>query len=470
MRSLLSADKPNTMRKTLLIVTLSILVQNLFSQSDSLLKTFKYRIDNYRAINFSVGGNSQFQKSELVSNISKNSSSGGGLGASYYTVKNTDKILLTTEGSLYSSFSTGKAEDTVIRNKSRNFSAAPQFSILNKWFYKKNIFAELGADLSAALYTNKNVLSNFPDPSKDRQANYAIAVHTGIGKGRLENITDMQNALWLYKELENTQSLSRSLSDAELDELGRTITKANNTRILDSRKRTQFVLQTADNFFQQKGLVSKTDINYFTKLNDILFFAINNTRLAGTEKYIRFTPAISYLDRYTTPNGAFSKYQRSGDSKSILLSAGINKYIPLSLKHQNNFGAAVKLNHIFYRSIDKYFTSGVLTSETKESPFIKQAGVNLFFQHAFYPNTRTIVSFDLQAETGSQKIEDKSGYYGKANLSASFNYFISYRTRFTCDAGVEYTKNTYEYNTLQSLQLLPDIIRFYVNAGVGISL
>jgi hypothetical protein len=201
-----------------------------------------------------------------------------------------------------------------------------------------------------------------------------------------------------------------------------------------------------------------------------LFFAINNTRLAGTEKYIRFTPAISYLDRYTTPNGAFSKYQRSGDSKSILLSAGINKYIPLSLKHQNNFGAAVKLNHIFYRSIDKYFTSGVLTSETKESPFIKQAGVNLFFQHAFYPNTRTIVSFDLQAETGSQKIEDKSGYYGKANLSASFNYFISYRTRFTCDAGVAYTKNTYEYNTLQSLQLLPDIIRFYVNAGVGISL
>jgi hypothetical protein len=458
------------MRKTLLIITLSIFVQDLFSQSDSLLKTFKYRIDNYKAINLSVGGSSQFQKSEFVSNRYKNSSAGGGFGASYYTVKSTENIFLTTEGSLYSSFSTGKAEDTAITNKARNFSVAPQFSILNKWFFIKNIFTELGADLSTSLYTNKNDLSNFPDPLKDRQANYTIAVHTGVGKGRLENITDMQNALWLYKELENAQSLSRSLSDAELNELGSTITKANNTRVLDSRKRTQYVLQTADNFFQQKSLIRKMDINYFTGLNDILFFAINNTRLAGTEKYIRLTPTLSSLNRKLITNGVYNKYEQRADSKSILFSTGFNKYTPVNLKHQNNYGASIRLNYVSYNSADKYFTSGILISETKVNPILKQVSINLFFQHAIYPNTRTVVSFDLQSEAGSQRVEDKSDFYGKVNLSGSLNYFISYRTRFTCNLGTAYTKNLYGYNTAQYLQLLPDDVRFYISAGVGINL
>lgn len=103
----------------------------------------------------------------------------------------------------------------------------------------------------------------------------------------------MQNALWLNKALEEATLLSRQLSGDELNELGKTITKGNNTRVVDLRKRTRFILKIVDDFFQQKEIINSTNINYFSHLNDIMFFTVNNPRLSGTEHFIRFTPEIS---------------------------------------------------------------------------------------------------------------------------------------------------------------------------------
>ena len=70
------------MKKTLLIIVLFLSVQNLFSQQDSLLKKFKYRIDHYQAANFTIGANTQFYKENpMVTNNSKSSSTSGTLGA-----------------------------------------------------------------------------------------------------------------------------------------------------------------------------------------------------------------------------------------------------------------------------------------------------------------------------------------------------------------------------------------------------
>lgn len=332
------------------------------------------------------------------------------------------------------------------------------------------MFTELGADISGRIYANKNELSNYQSPLQNKQNDYSIAVNMGIGKGRLENITDMQNALWLYKALEEEKRLSRSLSADELNELGRTITLANNTRVLDFRKRTQFMLETTDKFFQQKNLLTATDIRYFSSLNDILFFAINNPRLSGTEIYVRLTPAIKNANRDEINNSLFTNYENRVVNKSVLLSAGISKYIAVNLRHQNNYGMSLKLNYDLYHETNKYFTSGSLTNQLDFNTTIKQAGVNLFFQHAIYPNTRTTISFNLQSDAGYQDVEQGSGFFGMADLSGLFDYFISYRTRFTCSLGAVWQKNIYGYTYYQYLQLLPDNVRLFANAGFQVNL
>lgn len=455
------------MRKNILFVFLSISSVSLYSQQDSVLKNFKYRIDHYRAISLNVNGGSAYNKSDQGSGDTKNSSSSGNFSVGMNTIKSTDNILKTTSGYLSSSFNSNRSENSTNTNKNRGYFIALQYSLLNKRFSGQHFF-EYGIDAAGSTTSDRQTSSQFPPALRNKQNSYAVALPLGFGKGRLENITDMQNALWLQQSLQEAGRLSGALSSEELNLLGRSITKGNNTRILDFRKRTQFILETVDSYLQQKGLISKNDIAYFSNLNDILFFAFNNNRLAGTEKFIRFTPSVSGYNRNGTQSGVVDKYEMDPYILSGLVSIGFNKYKPVNLKHQDNYGAAVKLNYISWNSTERYFSSGVLFSENKFDQDIKQAGLKLFYQHAFYPNTRTNINLNLETEGGYQDAGATDEFYGMASLAGNLNYFISYRTRLTFDIGAAYRKNI--YTAYQTLQVQPDNIQFFVNAGIGINL
>lgn len=455
------------MRKTILFVFLFISSVSLYSQQDSVLKNFKYRIDHYRAITLNVNGGSSYNKSELGSGDTKNSSSSGSFSVGMNTIRSTDNILRTTYGNISSSFNSNRSENTSTTNKNKGYFAAVQYSLLNKQFSGQR-FIEYGIDAAGSINSDRQT-SSMPQPAlKNKQSSYAVALPVGIGKGRLENITDMQNALWLQQSLQEAGRLSNTLSAEELNQLGRSITRGNNTRILDFRKRTQFILETVDSYLQQKGLISKNDITYFSNLNDILFFAFNNNRLAGTEKFIRLTPSLSGYNRNGTQIGVFDKYEMDPYIVSGLVSIGFNKYKPVNLKHQDNYGVAVKLNYISWNSTERYFSSGVLFTENKFDQDIKQAGLKLFYQHAFYPNTRTNINLNLETEGGYQDAGATDEFYGMASLAGNLNYFISYRTRLTFDIGAAYRKNI--YTAYQTLQVQPDNIQFFINAGIGINL
>jgi hypothetical protein len=455
------------MRKIFFLLILIFLSAPVFCQQDSLLKNFKFRNSKFQAINLDIGSISQFNRVELGSGTNKNSNSGGGLGAGYYAAKSTDKLLFTATAGMGANFNFSKSTSTNENNKNNSFTTLPRVSVLNKWF-NKNKFIELGAVTNANIYTNKATNAVTAIVSKGNQVEYSLAINTGIGTGRLENITDMQNALWLTKALEVSGSISHPLSATALNELGRTLTKANNTRVLDDRKRIQFVLATVDNFFQQKGLVGKTDITYFSNLNDILFFAFNTQRLSGTEKYIRFTPAIAGYYYNNTQNNNIDKNKQRSDVKSLILSTGFNKYAPKNLVHQNNYGIALKLS---YDDIDfayRSFTSGTIINEITGISTLKKAAVDLFFEHAIYPNTRTIINFNLQTQGGYQDVNKLAGFFGQANVSGALNYFISYRTRLNCNFGAIYRNNVYEIG--RYLELLPESVRLYANAGININI
>ena len=456
------------MRKILIALVLVTPAQIAFCQNDSLLKKFKYRIDNYRAIGLNLSGGGQFNQIDPAAATIKNSNFSGNLGAWYYTLKSTDRIQLATSAGLYTSFSGGKSDNQNVINKDKSFSVLPGASALNKWF-SKNMFTELGASISGNLYSYKTEILNQPAPQKYNQSQYSIAINMGIGKGRLENVIDMQNALWLNKVLEAAKSLSRSLTPEDLNDLGRSITKATNTRVLDTRKRIQFSLETVDAYLQQKGLINKTDIAYFSNLNDILFFAFNNPRLAGAEKFIRLTPAIAGWDNEQKYSNGIDKSVNWNKNTSLTLSLGLNKYVPSSLTQQNNYGAFLQLSYTSLKGSIKNFINDILTAETKSNSDWKKAAVNLFYTHAIYPNTRTTINFNLQSEIGYQDLDKQSSIYGSANLYANATYFISYRTRLTCAAGAAYQKNSYRINN-QYLELNSNRTQLYANVGVEISL
>ncbi len=455
------------MRKILITLGLSVPALAAFCQQDSLLKTFKYRINTYRALSLNSFASGNYNKTDFKTSTQENSSGAASIGAIYFITKSTDRISMTSTSSLSAAYSNGKSHNLSGNNRNRNFQIIPSSTILNKWYAQNNFF-ELGATVTGNYYNYKDKSSYQPVPYKVNSGYYSTAINTGIGKGRLENITDMQNALWLNKALTEINKLTRTLTPAELNELGQTITKGNNTRVLDSRKRIQFILKTVDDYLQQQGLINKTDIDYFSNLNDILFFAINNPRLAGTEKYIRFTPEVTFSNSNETSSNDINKFKQRFNTQSLLFTSGISKYVPASLTHQNNYGANIKLFYLHSDSSRKYLANDIVTFENKSNPEVKQAGVNAFYEHAIYPNTRTAINFNLNAESGYQNTKTKEDIYAIVNLNFGVNYFISYRTRFSCNLGMRYSKNDYQF--YQFSYLRPDRVDLYANTGIEINL
>ena len=145
--SLSKTNLTNRIRKIYATLVLSIAITNFFSQQTLVLKNFKYRINNYRAINYSLNSGTQLNSTTLPPGNFTTSSASGAAGANYFTTKSTDKILLTASGSLYSSFYSGKSETPIDENTSKNFYVMPRLHVLNKWYGKK-LFTELGGEVS----------------------------------------------------------------------------------------------------------------------------------------------------------------------------------------------------------------------------------------------------------------------------------------------------------------------------------
>ncbi len=456
------------MRKFLFTLSFTISCCTVFSQQDSLLKNFKYRINHYRAVNFNVGAGGNYANYDLQANDGENSNFSGLVNVAYYSLKSTDRKLSFASANFSSGFTSNRSDFQNGINKHSNFQVVPAINFLNRYFGPGNNFWEWGSAISAQTSTSRTRYVTQPVSGKDNLGQYVATLNTGIGRGRLENITDMQNALWLNKAMEKANRLSGPLTPEQLNDLGRNITRGNNTRVLDARKRTQFILETVDAYLQQQNLVSNTDIKYFTNLNDILFFAFNSPRLSGTEKFIRLSPSVSGSRGNQELKEPFQQTKSNSDIYSAVLDIGFGTYKPANLVHQNNYGASLKAAWHSGDFRDRYFSAGNPPIEINNQTEMKLAGVNLFYQHSIYPNTRTTVNFELQTENGYLDANNTDGFYSNSSLGIFAGYFISYRTRFNFNAGVRYREKTY----LPNSYIIPEQnhLQLFASAGIDINL
>jgi hypothetical protein len=454
------------MKKLLLSLLFSVLFKAAFTQVDSVLQRFKYRINHFRAYSIGISQSGLYNRQEYVPYlVTKYQTVSGNLGAGVSTIHSTDKLLLITNAFINSTYGLNKAYNPQAENKYRTVAVAGQYSLSSRWFAKEK-FAELGTDIALQTGADRNETKNPVVIAKNSHQLYRVRFVLGIGKGRLENITDMQNAIWLTKALQEEGRLSKILTAEELNGLGRAVTLANNTRILDARKRTQYVLHTVDNYLQTNHLISQTDINYFSNLNDILFYAFNNIRFSGTEKFIRLTPGIetTLLDNSNSSNEY--KNEKRPVYKSVFLTVGINRYKPVTLKHQVNYAVALKAGILDFIVKENEYLAGLPISAFEYNKEVRQLAASLFYEHAFYPNTRTVISLGLSGDIGFQHEKDDSQFFTNSGLQASASYFISYRTRLFVNTALKYYKNVWDFS--QSYYLLPD--NFMLSAGAGINI
>jgi hypothetical protein len=453
------------MKKNLLALSLMLFCFVSFAQENLLLSNFKYRINLFRAFNFTGGAGSNFVEENKLQDY-HSFRNNFNVNGSYNTLHSTDKVLFTASYFLGANLAGNGSNDRDVKLRGLTYGIRPEVRINQKWFNNKLRFIELGTSIQLSDFYGRQKQKPDSIISKNTAQNFSIAINTGIGFGRLENITDMQNALWLKRALDEDGFLTKSLTPEELNQLGRTITRANNTRVLDFRKRIQFILETTDSFFQQQQVIKKPDIRYFSHLNDIVFFAFNNQRFSGTEKFIRFTPAIvgSREKRNWVNNSTKEKFF---DTKSLELSIGINHYSPKSLTRQINYGTAIKYNTYYSDIINRETPSGTPIIEDRISNRLTAAVLTAFYEYALYPNTRTNINFNLTTMAGTQRAKNVSEFLASANLNTNISYFISFNTRFNFSMGCIFQHN--EYVNIPELIKNPNRLQLFANASIDIS-
>jgi outer membrane protein W len=460
------------MIKFLLSITIFISTLSALSQEKKLLKNYTYRIDRFNAFNFGLGANAG-QRNFYSANNDISRSVSGSLSANYFTSKSTDKLLQTATMGFATNSSSLKSTGTSNTDKSNDFRIAPAAVLSNKWYFN-NKFVEIAPYFSYAYSTShsKKLVSPVQDDNGTNSfMNGSITI--GVGKGRLENITDMQNAIWLHNILLKEADLKQKLSDEEIIGLAKTITNANNRRVLDGRKRIQYILQKVDGYLQAKELVNKTDMHYFSNLNDVLFFANNTTRQAGTEKYIRFIPSfvnnVTKFEQHIIPTSSNKSIVNGAE---IAMKIGLQQYKPLNLAHQIDYGAAVKLNYGKAKENYTSFLNANVDYNYKLTDEWRKIGLDYFFSYSIIPNTRTNINFNLQAENGYQRHNGLNEVYHSLVFGAGADYFISYNTRFNFNIGTIYNNNNFDiraFNRYYTSNLDTHDLSLFCNANLAIA-
>ena len=457
----LIAKLPQFMKLFYTIVLSIFFASNIFAQESKLLQNFKYRVDNYKAIGLFADAGGGVSKEYFSSN---DNNLGSGIGANFNFINSTDYKKTVIAANISGGFNKANYNSSTTQKDKYRFASSSIY-LNNTWYKGKNYF-EIGASISSKI--NKATTQNYNNTGIGNSKNdgYVLSPIIGVGKGRIENVTDMQNALWLYKSLKNEKNLSGELTDEELNNLGKSITKGKNTRVLDFRRRTKFILKTVDSYLQEKGIISKTDINYFNTLNDNLFFANNAERLSGKELYLNINPQMIGENKEYFLKGNSYSLQNKSEIKDLTATIGFRKFLPQSLKHQNNYGFAIKAKILkFIETEKKIYVNNVVTNYYVEYN-IQQYGPELFYEHAIYPNTRTNINVRADFNFGVQILNKFQDDFARLKLNAGINYFINYRTRFIADLGLNYQSNSLNY--FERNIFLPD--RLFVNTRVGIDI
>lgn len=171
-----------------------------------------------------------------------------------------------------------------------NFSPRISLNTQNKFYLPKRegsgFFVEgnlmVDASPTIASYGETMVNGSFFSKQEERVKKGWGSAELGVGKGRLELVTDAATAMFMLKDLEKAGCLSRPLMREDVLLLSQVITSQNNFRFFDTRMKRIRQLQLVDSVLQSRGLLKTSSIQNFAILNDNLYFTNLSPRSSGS--------------------------------------------------------------------------------------------------------------------------------------------------------------------------------------------
>lgn len=456
-----------------LLVVLFTFLSTIKAQdvTDFKLSDYKYRTTGFRAMAGSASSNGNFNASSNKNDTGKITAGAHQFNLSAQLIQrqtynldaraHTVDIVTSLGTQLQGQNSGGFKNNNNVINLGGSY-------ISSDILYREKYFLEIGGSASVAATITQNKMNT--SKTATTSISPLLSLSLGIGQGRLENVMDAQMALFLLDDLYKKNIIRNKVDKQTAYQLAQLVTSLRNRRIFDYRVRRTVELSAIDSFFKAKKLVTASDINYFSSINDIWSFSIqagnrqitqgytglNNVfineftipgfinqliRRSGTIRYIRLMPSFTPTIQSTKTDS--TKFKTNSATTDIRLAVGMDKNIPVNLHWQKNYSVQV---HSYYtpRSFNTSPTSSVPIipgvpvvpeGSAAKTPLL-EVGIDARYGVGYYPNTRTAIYWQVYGEVGYGLTK---GFLGKglssslgSNLNAS--YFINYNTRLAAEA------------------------------------
>jgi hypothetical protein len=408
--------------KPVLLIAFSILIFSAAAQQKlqaQALQNYKYRTNGFKLLSVNGG---------LSNNISignyPNQSNSLNIAPviNYYAIKSTDKKQAETNANMQPVFYFNSNRASNNNQKQSSGGLTSNFTTTTKKFKGTN-FIETGFFITPSVDLNKSI---FTDTLIQKNNNYnaAMGFTIGIGKGRIENVTDAQMAYFILTDLQKQKLLTKDFDSANLIDLAKTITALNNTLLFDFRRKRIFELQQIDSFLQKSNLIDKYSIGYFTTLADNWYYAFNPNRRHGKQKYIRWQPGVAYSNKSEnqTKSGILTSQKNSSSSVIGTLALGIDNYSAKNMNWQFNKGISLATSYQYSNAKNAVGNTNITTGSG--SMFSQLWG---YLEWGYFPNTRTNIFTSVYNQLFYSY--DSNQAFNITGISFNANYFVSYNTR-----------------------------------------
>jgi len=274
------------------------------------------------------------------------------------------------------------------------------------------------------------------------QHSLTFAPKLGLGFGRIEDVTDARQAIYMLEALHKNGVLSRQLSNEEVVALAQKISSEKNKRFFDSRLHKIDEISAVDSFFVASKALSKNDASYFTALYDMWDYGALFQRKSGWQFDFVLTPALDYkwIKNYSTSSvgNDWGLNKNNTLGSSAVLSFDFEK--AASLRIQHSFSADLSGNYM-----KTNFKNLQLNESTTKSDYDKKTGaLSVDYKLGYYLNTRT--NFNLLL--GS--CYTLSGYDNRStnkdfsfHLGANVNYYFSPRLKLVAQVETNHLYSRY---------------------------
>lgn len=332
-----------------------------------------------KSMEFNFYGKYVHQKDDVVN-------SGFDLSVMFNSIKNTRKEL--SELYIYDNMSGGynqnpnaitNVRESLKKNKAFTNHLTIQYDA--KRYLQPAFFLRYGGYFQTSFYPSTETKNVYKEEEniyqeetfKNNGKFLNSGIQIGAGIGRIEDVTDARQAVYILDALSKKGRLKKQLTNNEVFQFAQLISTVKNKRFLDARLHRIDEIMQVDSFLVTGYYLSQSDAAYFTTLYDLWLYGDLFKRKSGREFSVYATPQIQKRISNVETVGISSAESKQTYRKFIALGEYVYEK-PANLYWQHSGVAYIRYAH---------------EQNLHDNDIYGQTSLSAKYTLGYYPNTRT---------------------------------------------------------------------------------